>query len=100
MKTKLNSAMYTFKCPKCGSSHFGSTIRSHGLLRRCHGKNCRFEWEEKDDNKYSVLRREVLEKQLEDIKSQCIEAFYDLEKAGYEVSGFVELDKLRKMVTE
>ena len=39
----------TFTCPKCGSSHFGSS----GLTRHCHGGDgCKFTFHQRDDHLY------------------------------------------------
>lgn len=56
-----------FKCPRCGSSHFGSHQLPDGTLERgCHGYipdpehpekgpiACTFTWHQRDDAKYGL----------------------------------------------
>lgn len=53
-----------FKCPKCGSTQFGSVMNDDGsLTRSCHGyvrtnivRACTFSWHQKDDRKYGIER--------------------------------------------
>ena len=35
-----------FKCPECGSSHFGTTdcVAWVNPVGHCHGDNCNFKW--------------------------------------------------------
>lgn len=51
---------FGFKCPMCGSSHFGSTVSNTVITERhCHGyftsgRPCTFTWGVFDDAKYGL----------------------------------------------
>lgn len=75
-----------FHCPKCGSSHFGSSMLSDNSLERlCHG--CyRFTWNEREDDKYFRLTRSVLEAKLEALES-VVKAVVKLRFIGHASCG-------------
>ncbi len=54
-------AARNFQCPKCGSSHYG-TSNPHiweMAVGDCHGQGCRFTWKRSDDEQYFVLKEEA-----------------------------------------
>lgn len=54
------TSTFGFKCPQCGSSHFGSEIHAGEVVERhCNGykadgQGCRFKWKPVDDARYGL----------------------------------------------
>jgi len=91
--------MDKFKCPVCGSSHFGSELEAvtHKILARycngtLNGSSCRFKWDPKDDAKYGL----VATVELDEVEPLPSTTFFDhMELAN----GIVTMDEfVRKMM--
>ena len=86
-----------FRCPACGSSHFGSSRSSAGIDEgHCHGCH-NFSWPREDDEKYSQLRRSALEKILFKAK-EMIQGRYEADDQG--VTFWMLLQELETTVKE
>lgn len=70
MSWVLESEDEEFVCPKCGSTHFGSSEIDNpkGMTRHCndqYGVACSYTWHESDDYKYRKLIKIYKKKEAE-----------------------------------
>ena len=69
IKIVLNECDKEFRCPKCGSSHYGSWLKDDKMYRHCNGCHGHVEFPASEDDKYFIrtVNGSKLRKILEDV---------------------------------